>query len=175
LFFIDFMPRELRPPREQLAPDPPVTITFSADQVDEANRHAAAMRHGTHQLLASQLTVLQASHQEIIAMERALADAEHLQGDVAQNLAQDRDRLLRIDAKIAAMDSLIARGRVEIISIIRKMCRDRCFLFLIVLTLVAVSMIGALFIRDAIKDAKQGGQTTVVVQDAPATTTASPR
>jgi hypothetical protein len=108
-------------------------------------------------------------------MERALADAEHLQGDVAQNLAQDRDRLLRIDAKIAAMDSLIARGRVEIISIIRKMCRDRCFLFLIVLTLVAVSMIGALFIRDAIKDAKQGGQTTVVVQDAPATTTASPR
>lgn len=147
-------------------------VTVSEGMIDRIEAQSAARTAQTAELLTAALQVNDDSIGIVRNIESDLHRAEGEMIHVAETLEDDRERIKRVDEKLKSMDSLIARARRELIYIIRNLCKDRCFTFLIILTLVAVSCIGALFIRDSIASSNQSKQTTVVVQPAPPSTVA---
>jgi hypothetical protein len=152
----------------------PVVIDINDAHVREVERAAERQADDTGVMLQHALDVRE-DNIELVSMMQKAADRGNEDADeIARMLAQDRERIERIDDKIKSMDSTIERGRRELVAIIRNMCRDRCFTFLIIFGLVAVSIIGAVFIRDSIKEANQKDGDTVVVQPAAPAPTAAP-
>jgi hypothetical protein len=160
------------PVRLPVVAGPVINVTEGMVQAVEADARTHAGT--TAQMLSSALAVNDDNLDIIARIEGDVAKAEGDLGLVAQILEEDNERIQRIDAKLKSMDSLTARAQRELVYIVRNLCKDRCFTFLIILTLVAVSCVGALFIRKSIADANQGKQTTVVVQPATPPPTPSP-
>ena len=149
-----------RPTRE------PIVIDITPEHVAQAQATAEQQRADTGQMLDQALDVREDNIEMLRMMEGQIQQGSNDLDDIAELLARDRERIAAIDAKVKAMDSQVARGRRELVAIIRNMCRDRCFTFLIIFALVAVSIVGAIFIRDSIREANQKEGDTVVVQPA---------
>jgi hypothetical protein len=153
-----------------------VVVDVPASHAAAVAERQTALRDSSHAMLQGAISARGEALDAIRDAERSAHAAEAQLQDTTVVLAQAQEQIDRIEDAADRIETTVDRSRRHLADIVRKMCRDRCFIGLLVVLLVVGTALAALFIRDSMQQQNNGdgggdsSSTTVNVNNPPPST-----
>ena len=146
--------------REPFSNPGDAVVEIPASHAVAAAARQDSLRQASHDMLQGAIAARGDALDAIREAEQAVHVAEQQLQDTTVVLAQAEEQILRIDDAADRIESTVERSRRYLADIVRGMCRDRCFIGLMVVMLIAVTAVGALFARDALQNNSAAGSSS---------------
>ena len=150
---------------------------LSRSESFDRRREAQQTTSMTHQALSAAIAENNESIRTINHAMKEVASSEQLGEQASTALEVQREQIDEIDANLRRMPNQFRRARNEMITIARRLARDKCFLVLAALVLVVVILIVSGAVVKVAKPGFLGGSSSpiTVIIPTPEPTTRSPR